>query len=1360
MCLAFVEQGEPVGPSCSLAAMLRTSLAWMPAPDLSSAAPEDRYCLVTEGFYGDFLLRPERAPFYRADIASRCQVPPNLLALSPANPPPTDVCLYGRRCRTVVAVGSSHVRDADNNLTVGLLDCRPIFEGWRRLLTDRGYVDLQMLRDVLEQSAPPACQVHFSSCRQHWTWLWIEPGQTVQVSYIPRPAPGQGPTDEGSAGGPADPHRDPPLTEGSEMQISLPRQAGEEGFAQPLPSNADQHISRGLIAGAASTNALGLRKPDAALWRSPRFKLVVLLGTRGHAARVQMYCNEALAQQHFGGPLAVSMNVLCAPRPMPKWFCGHKLDVPSIRDSRGFTSEPRPGISGHPRGSASPAARSCKLLHEPADGGTGRHGPVARVRAGARAFGDPWPYAGLDVPDVAVQNPQVTDQVLPAPAVTLAVCILTPAHDKEYLTVQLPAPPHVGETLAAVRQARHDLRGRVFPFIFFPPAQPRRESLLAGAYPSWAIADTFGVFDLTQYDRRLFLEGLPSVVSRDIILNIARIPATDDVSVFLNEASVPLRADAEVPVHTGVLIIVCRVGSGRAQSHTVQQVLAHAMLHGSHQIFHPPPAGRHLCIVTETGQSLLSFRSEEVLPSPMVLPSLMGFPLSFRVCPARQSHHDVELWGFPCSAVLAIVDRAQSESEPYACIVDARGLLQGWSVFMFGEEGLALNFVHDILETFMPPHRRLHLEGADIEAGHLCCHDGHIIRATFAPEVPPSIETGFGSEGGDSESHTDDLMLDPPGDSEDSESDPDHDSRRADSDRSRSPRRSSGGNVDAEGEIAPGVRRLSIRRSTPLQRAVGCMHLPICIFASRAVVSVAVHAGSDGPHLRAPANLHTHRQERKHHEDAPRELRPTMRPLPTPCRGRNAEPQVATEQALSTASSGIECAVQTLGAASMQGARRPSPKRCAQHASGQHQEAALSLADIGKGLDTLLDRSCVDHRARALFLAATLLETLVEHFGETPLRLSLCRTIPKSIPHPATAQSTESFSPWRDLSHMPVPTPWCPSDLPELGRCSPGDNIRFGALSAGVSPAQVLQLLQPGTHLVSLGATLCALSQTDVAFLSNQRCHDSDFENSNLHCFADGSFFKASGGCGAVMAWACFYICPRTGASGVVSGLVPAELAAASGAASAFVAECFALAAAAWIGATMFHHQPLCIRTDCQAALGIFLGESLSRQAGVAAFLKGIGNLCRAICQSPPQASYIPGHQGCLGNEVADRVAKLAAKGVSLGSGPWHDNAARAWTEKDCAPLCWCGIVLKALQGQSTLPPQDEDVDAACADTLGLGQYQVVAPFLPVPSVEGEASASSPWGGLHPRGADGSRHSAHQWVCSLCLGCGRRYLGD
>ena len=240
---------------------------------------------------------------------------------------------------------------------------------------------------------------------------------------------------------------------------------------------------------------------------------------------------------------------------------------------------------------------------------------------------------------------------------------------------------------------------------------------------------------LTLVDARLYVEAVPTTLTRRAILDIVRLPATSTLCVYLDGDLMPLPDHVEIQAQTGLLISLRPAVAGRPTVTSIHGILRAAGPGAPQPVLLPTPLGRHLCIVTEQGRTVFSVGDGQDLPSPMAIPFLLGYPPGMRICPSRERTDDVEVFGFPCSAVLAITD-STDDAKPYACFFDARGLLQSWLMLPFGEEGLPLDEVFPLLETFMPPHWQLHLEGADAEAGHFRCYDGHVIRASFVPEDP------------------------------------------------------------------------------------------------------------------------------------------------------------------------------------------------------------------------------------------------------------------------------------------------------------------------------------------------------------------------------------------------------------------------------------------------------------------------------------------------------------------------------------------------------------------------------------------------------------------------------------------------
>ena len=880
------------------------------------------------------------------------------------------------------------------------------------------------------------------------------------------------------------------------------------------------------------------------------------------------------------------------------------------------------------------------------------------------------------------------------------------------MEVTLRVPATVDEAVVAVRFARDALIGSVHPYIVLPSAQLSQGWLLAIAFPSWAVADTLVVLDLRALDARLYVEPAPSTITLQVLLRIARVSDGSNVCVYIDDGQEPIRADTEYPVRTGTCICFCRRGTPRPAYASLAQVLSIAEARVPHPVVLPTPAGRHLCIVCDHGQEILSFAGPEVTPSPMALPSLLGAPSGSRLCIPTQPLPDVELQGKPCTAVLAIVEPPQDQNEPCACLVDARGLLQGWMLFHFGEEGLLAEPLYDLLSTFMPPYRYLHIDGADFLAGYFCCRDGHVLGATFEPESPPAGSEASDQEDDDSDpgQDSDRMHLDPGPNSGDSGT---GDGTDSSSERSRTPRRNNTEAVDEchhpECDCYPKAPRLRQRRRYADVR----MGSSFLLFLFGTVVpSTAVQLrpaigdlrGDPSP-LGLPPALRSPAGDDRTDKDKDTD-RVQSRAIPTPCRGRRRGEEPGPAGA-AVPQAPVTCIISAIGhcASSGSGVQRRNSSN-----SQPPPEAGSTQLPL---LHTLLEESLQAETSTALFMAVTLLETLSEHFRQTPIKLALLDLVtdaPTPTPHPHCARGC-AF--WRDLSHVVAAADWTTCDLPALHSMKGGEPVYLGPLSIGINAKQVVRFLQPRVRWEPFGIAACALPQVDLAFLSRCSFSQGEFESDDLHCFTDGSYFPPKGDKPAVMAWSCVFVCPVSGAAGVVSGVVPPFFDAGCQAAFAFVAECCALASAVWISITSLHHKQVCIRSDCQAALGILQGKATGGPGRPGSFLRSIGILSRTFGRYPPKAAYVPGHRGRLGNEVADRIAKFAGAGHSIGSGPWSSGIPAVWLQRDCAAIGWCGPALQSLQGSTLLPPPRQDLEEIMSQGACGGGLHLVAPFLP-----------------------------------------------
>ncbi|CAE7940187.1 unnamed protein product, partial [Symbiodinium sp. KB8] len=321
MTIVFMMPGVARPPPFSLAAMLRTHLPWEHSPVFPRDRLDNGYCVAGPRGQVLFRLHPERACFYRSDIALLADLHPLRAVVTPANPPQTDVCVRGWTCRAVVAA-----TDRDDQVTwdghstpatVGLLDCRPLLLGWLPVSTKTHWLDLRPIARALLQSAPEGWQVVFPTLPSHWTWVCLAPGQTLTVTFAEIPVGREvalAPAWPASPVEPDDPEPDP---DDIRMYSSSSNAAPASSWDLP-PMSSESNPTGGTRAAPAGTQAL----------KSGAVICVILV----------LSCLAGTLAQHTNVALGKTAFCVCAlalhAQPLPALLCLADTVVPSEAASR------------------------------------------------------------------------------------------------------------------------------------------------------------------------------------------------------------------------------------------------------------------------------------------------------------------------------------------------------------------------------------------------------------------------------------------------------------------------------------------------------------------------------------------------------------------------------------------------------------------------------------------------------------------------------------------------------------------------------------------------------------------------------------------------------------------------------------------------------------------------------------------------------------------------------------------------------------------------------------------------------------------------------------------------------------------
>ena len=646
------------------------------------------------------------------------------------------------------------------------------------------------------------------------------------------------------------------------------------------------------------------------------------------------------------------------------------------------------------------------------------------------------------------------------------------------------------------------------------------------------------------------------------------------------------------------------------------------------------------------------------------------------------------------------------------CVIDCRGMLQGWMLWPFQAPGIQVAVLHDILETFMPAHWCLHIEGAALVHGVYRCQDGQLLHSSFVPEPTARAAEYTPSEGGDSESHTLDQSIDDMSDDEEPNLRPDRAHRR--SSRSRSPRRNQGEPVDSVGLHS----RIS-NAQRPRPKSITAPPITGCLGWLFTLTFFQTIGAGNSMTTRACSG----------------------RPLAPPC------PSLPPRDK-------VDSTVRTHGGFM----HRPVPTPCR-----ERQRSSKILLASWDPKPTLLEEAVHSMGSLAFFEARVVVEVLYEHFGivPDPLQVELSgpdfsAMVPARMPLVTAEPCTlvlEALIPKPDPSLRSTPNvvsrpiQLLAPDVPEMCTFSLGlhaeapsfqEPLHLGSTPLGFAYVDILALFQAGASLLPMAEirAICAAlfdQPQDIAgelYASLQK----DCAPGDLFCYTDGSFTERTAATSALCGWACVFLDPHAKKIGAIHGSYPAFLCATTDQQSPFLAEVSGLLAAALPATAVFQTRIVHFRSDCVSALAIAEGKCDFHINGLSQSMRHAFALRQATANLRDTFVYVPGHSGLWGNEIADALSKAGAR---FGTPSCGLNAARNclyfWLSDGGPRLPWAATAIQIGRGDQTLPPLNGEDLGHDGHHQGLTATQFLEPFLPpglgsppIPSDQGSIDSANP----------------------------------
>ncbi|CAE7562314.1 unnamed protein product [Symbiodinium sp. CCMP2592] len=971
------------------------------------------------------------------------------------------------------------------------------------------------------------------------------------------------------------------------------------------------------------------------------------------------------------------------------------------------------------------------------------------------------PAGGL--PSTSSRNDLVPD-VSPS-AFRAAFLVFAPSYLPEYIELNLHAPATLQDALDEAQAKRLPAYRDRFPQLLAVNPQPDMAYGTLLAAPAWPLSEALVYFDLRGVDDRYFALNVPVRMTFGSLLTVADLPATSDVLIYIRDIPWPLGQDFTIELTSGDLILFARPDHAIAVHASLPDMLQQPVGWTPEPDI-PGEFGDRIWLVTDHEPVLYEVNRNRLQAFRQDIAAALDISSNtLRLQPVWPSILTFAAHGLLVRSVLIAVDPPPIPNDGteswIVCLLDLRPILLGLVAAYAPDGKYDISGLCRRLQGFCPRGFEVSVSG-----GHSRANGSPDTRTVFAGEVlqvsfvaagsvdpadargdaPPSPNGPNTHDAGPASSSHPDTRLGGSGAAPRDAEEP-----RATS----SPPRPAGGQARrlvashcvAEPDVpcntcsvttSVGIVQLKWRPGTfhndtlpPGTRDLtpvlpfpsvpqgsskdpfdykrpphASTSVPKCFRLLLLAASLCVQPGAT---VQLPAQSHAlpvpqgtpvwtpaAPQETgkpplafQGHAEEDGRTRPPFRPIPTPCR--------VDKDSLPPLLPGAPCCRATGPSA---------PLALCDHSAVQPATHDGSQQDDDPGdLVTLLWESVQDPECQAFMLASTLLDTCLDHFGELGFPPpKLCLVLDAQIPAPTPGLAQPSCSFWSQLDVPLACFPWVPAALPGLSSLSLHEHLTIGPYHAPCTVQHIRDFLLPNCTLGTGWDIVLAIQQKD---LQKQRALDlcpRDFESSDLHCFTDGSYSAAT------PPWALIDDRP-----------------------SAYVAECYALVAAAWLSLTCFSQVPTVLRSDCTSAIGVFQGRFVGAPTGVAAVLRSLGLFGAEFSPHPPRAVHVAGHQGCLGNELADCLARSAALGRTCGHLSWSHDLTKPWWFQSGSALSWAAIAVASLSARGVYPGPASEAMPPCDDFLGLEPIQLVAPFLPDEALSTGQVKQHTWGQLSMR---------------------------
>ncbi|CAE7699183.1 unnamed protein product [Symbiodinium sp. CCMP2456] len=308
----------------------------------------------------------------------------------------------------------------------------------------------------------------------------------------------------------------------------------------------------------------------------------------------------------------------------------------------------------------------------------------------ARPTGDEVPYSAWDdddFDDPAVHGPLASGSADGTDTIELHFLVLVPEYGAEHVCVPTHLPTSAGPITGLISEARDVNCSRMFPWLMLPAVQPSLSFACALALPPWEFPGVPVLVVCFVPPFRIFAAILPAVLTVDAILHFSGIGEGVAVQVFVADVPWAAPPDAQIHVNPGDLLTISPTGTAGAPPLQLQVMLSSGVGWHTDPIL-PGPYDEGVWLLTDQRHQRLVPRWRPPLRA--LAANILRIPeRELMLMPATPAIRDHASRGFPSRQVFLAIEHNDRTAIPF--ILDLRPVLLtiSWAIAPEGRVDVA-----------------------------------------------------------------------------------------------------------------------------------------------------------------------------------------------------------------------------------------------------------------------------------------------------------------------------------------------------------------------------------------------------------------------------------------------------------------------------------------------------------------------------------------------------------------------------------------------------------------------------------------------------------------------------------------------